>query len=230
MKKTLLIISLIAAFSLAGNAQTREVRYGIKAGPTFDWASTGSTAAKGYGPRIGFNAGLVYDHYFTNNIAVSTGANLCFLREKYSFTDCRYVEDFLEETNVSVLRRMKAVNVEIPLKVKLRVGVSDSFSAFVEAGGGLGFNLKDLAHDEYDFYWVAYEDQDYRDCTNQYRLLQASMIFGLGAEYEINSEWSAFAQLTFDHSFSNAFVNSLEKQTGSVLRNNFIGLEVGILY
>ena len=230
MKKTLLIFSLIAVFSLGGYAQTSEVRYGIKAGPTFDWASAGSTSVKGYGPRLGFNAGLVSDFYFTNNIAVSSGVNLCFLREKYSFTDCRFVEDFLEETNVSVLRRMKAVNMEIPIKVKLRFGVSDSFSAFVEAGGGLGVNFKDLCHDEYDFYWVAFEDQDYRDCTNQYRLLQVSMLFGLGAEYELNSKVSAFAQLTFNHSFSNAFVSSLEKQTGSILRNNYVGIEVGLIH
>jgi hypothetical protein len=56
------------------------------------------------------------------------------------------------------------------------------------------------------------------------------MIFGVGAEYEINRTLSAFAQLTFDHSFSNAFVKSLEKQTGSILRNNFIGVEVGVLF
>jgi hypothetical protein len=56
------------------------------------------------------------------------------------------------------------------------------------------------------------------------------MIFGLGTEFEINRNLSAFAQLTFDHSFSNAFVSSLEKQTGSVLRNNYVGLEFGILF
>ena len=74
------------------------------------------------------------------------------------------------------------------------------------------------------------EGEDYIDCTNQYRPLQLSMIFGLGAEYEINRDFSAFAQLTFDHSFSNAFVSSLEKQTGSIIRNNFIGVEVGIMH
>lgn len=230
MRKILLIISLVAVFSLGVNAQTRETRYGIKAGPAFDWASAGSTAVNSHGPRLGFNVGLVYDHYFTNNIAVSSGVNLNFLRMKYTFTDHRYVDDFLEETNVSVERLLKATNAEIPIKVKLRFDVSDSFGAFVEAGGGLGLNFKDLGKDAYDFYWVSSEDETFKDCTNQYRLLQLSMLFGLGAEYEINGDFSAFAQLTFDHSFSNAFVSSLEKQTGSVLRNNYIGIEVGIMH
>ena len=90
--------------------------------------------------------------------------------------------------------------------------------------------MKDLCKDSYSFYWVDYDSQTYEEYTNQYRLLQLSMIFGLGAEYEINRTLSAFAQLTFDHSFSNAFVRSLEKQTGSILRNNFIGVEIGILF
>ena len=230
MRKILLIISLVAVFSLGGNAQTKGVRYGIKVGPTFDWASAGSTAALGNGPRLGFNAGLVYDHYFTGNIAVSSGVNFSLMRMKYTFTDRRFVDDFLEETNVMVERRLKATNVGIPLKIKLRLHISDSFSAYVEAGGSLGLNFRDQGKDNYDFYWVEYKDAAYEDYTNQYRLMQVSMLFGLGTEYEINGRWSAFAQLTFDHGFSNAFVSSLELQTGSILRNNYVGIEVGLMH
>jgi hypothetical protein len=56
------------------------------------------------------------------------------------------------------------------------------------------------------------------------------MVFGVGAEYEINRNLSAFVQLTFDHAFTNTFVKTLEQQTGSILRNNFIGLEVGVMH
>ena len=114
--------------------------------------------------------------------------------------------------------------------MKFNMDVMGSLKAYMEAGVGLGFNSRDRAKDTYDFYWESVSSKDYEDCTSQYRLLQASIIFGLGAELEINSKFSAFAQLTFDHSFSNAFVNSLEKQTGSVIRNNFLGIEVGIMH
>ena len=206
MRKTLLIISLVAAMAVSANAQTENARFGIKLGPTFDWASSGSTAASNDGFRLGASLGLVYDYYVTSNVAVSSGVGLNYLRLKYTFTDYRRVEDFLEEANVPVSRRL------------------------TEAGAGLSFNCKDYGKDSYSFYWVTSEGEDYVDCTNQYRPLQLSMIFGLGAEYEINYNFSAFAQLTFDHSFSNAFVSVLEKQTGSILRNNFIGVEVGIMH
>ena len=230
MRKTLLIISLLTAAAIGANAQTKNARIGIKVGPTFDWASAGSTAAENDGFRLGASLGLVYDYYFASNFAVSSGVDLNFLRMKYTFADRRRVEDFLEEANVSVSRRLNATNVEIPLKLKTRFDVADSFMVFAEAGMGLSLNCKDYGMDNYTFYWVTYEGQDYVDCTNQYRPLQFSMVFGLGVEYVINRDFSAFGQLSFDHAFSNAFVSALEKQTGSILRNNYIGIEVGIMH
>ena len=230
MKKMLLIISLVAAFSVGANAQMENVRLGIKLGPTVDWASSGSTAATNEGIRLGGNLGLVCDYYFTDNVAVSSGVNFNLLRLKYTFIDYRRAEDFLEEANISVSRRLNATNIEIPLKAKLRFEVIDSFMAYAEAGAGLSLNCKDYGKDSYTFYWSSFEGESYVDCTNQYRPLQLSMVFGLGAEYEINRNLSVFAQLTFDHAFSNAFVSSLEKQTGSILRNNYIGIEVGVMH
>ena len=230
MKKALLIISLLTIVVVGANAQTKMSKFGFKVGPTFDWASSGSTAANYEGIRIGFNLGFVYDHYLSNNIAVSSGVSCNFLRMKYSFTDVRRIDDFLEEANVMVNRRLKATNIEIPIKLKVKLDVVDSFNAYVEAGGGLSFNCKDFGKDAYCFKWVSYEDQSYVNCTNQYRPLQLSMIFGLGTEYEINRNLSAFVQLTFDHAFSNVFNSSLVKQTGSILRNNYIGIEAGIMF
>jgi len=230
MRRILLIISMVSAVFVGANAQPGNVRLGIKLGPTIDWASSGSTAATNDGIRLGGNLGLVCDYYFTDNVAVSSGVSFNLLRLKYTFIDYRRAEDFLEETNISVSRRLNATNIEIPLKAKFRVDVVDSFKAYAEAGAGLSLNCKDYGKDSYSFYWTSYEAQYYVDCTNQYRPLQLSMIFGLGAEYEINRNLSIFAQLTFDHAFSNAFVNALEKQTGSILRNNYIGIEVGIMH
>ena len=230
MRKILLIISMVSAVFVGANAQPGNVRLGIKLGPTIDWASSGSTAATNDGIRLGGNLGLVCDYYFTDNVAVSSGVSFNLLRLKYTFIDYRRAEDFLEETNISVSRRLNATNIEIPLKAKFRVDVVDSFKAYAEVGAGLSLNCKDYGKDSYSFYWTSYEGQNYVDCTNQYRPLQLSMIFGLGAEYEINRNLSIFAQLTFDHAFSNAFVNALEKQTGSILRNNYIGIEVGVMH
>ena len=230
MKKISLIFSFVVLFALGGIAQSGDFRIGFKLGPSFDWASSGSVETQHEEMGLGFNVGLVFDYYFTDNIAVSTGTDVNLYRMKYRFTDYRMTEDHLYENNVSVSRRLKASNLEIPIMVKAKFDIAGLFDAYVEAGGSLGFNLKDFGKDEYSLYWTDFQGDTYEDCTNQYRAFQPSLIFGVGAEYELNRNLSAFAQLTFNHSFLNAFVSSLEKQTGSILRNNFIGLEVGIMF
>ena len=230
MRRNLLIISLLWLIVLSGNAQTKEFRFGFKFGPTFDWASSGSTVTQNRGMRLGLGAGLVVDHYFTNNIAVSSGLNFNYLRMKYQFTDSRMVENFLQEVQLPVERRVKANVIEVPIKAKVGFEVLESVRAYVEAGAALGFNLKDEVKDSYEYYNYSYADETYVDMSDQYRMLQASLLFGLGAEYEINRKFSVFGQVTFNHGLMNAFPKELERKTGSILNTNLIGVEVGILF
>lgn len=230
MKKTLLIVSLLAAVVVGGNAQTKDARLGLKVGPSFDWASSGSTDVNNFGARLGFEMGLVAEYPISNLISVSSGVDFNLLRMRYEFMDHRNVNDFIEKVDVSVMRKAKVGNIEIPFKLKVGWGFLDAFKAYVEAGAGLGINIKDMGKDSYTFNWITYEDNSYVDCTNQYRMFQGSLILGLGAEYEINRNLSVFAQLKFDHAFSNAFNRTFASNTGSVLHNNFIGIEVGVLH
>lgn len=230
MKKILLIISLVAFFAIGGNAQSRTTAFGIKMGPSFDWASSGSTAANGGKLRMGYNLGLVVDHYFARNLAISSGVNFNYSRMNYQFTDSRWVENFLEEIPVSVTRKVKGSYFEVPIKAKVKIDIIDSWAAYVEAGVGLSYNLSDKAKDEYTFEWVSYADETYQDYTFQYSAFQASIDFGVGAEFEVNRALSLFAQLTFNHALTNTFSRWMEKQSGSVLNTNFIGVEVGFLH
>lgn len=230
MKRIPLIISLVVLFALNGNAQIGDLRFGLKLGPSFDWASSGSVETANKGVGMGFGAGVVVDYCFTDHVMFSSGVDVNYYRMRYRFTDYRKTAGFLVDTEVPVMRRLQATNLDFPIKVKVKYGVADLFDAYAEAGFGLGFNLKDYGKDEYELYWTEYHSEYYEDCTNQYRAFQPSMIFGLGAEYELNQKLSVFAQLSFHHAFLNAFVGSLEDHTGSILRNNFIGVELGLMY
>lgn len=173
---------------------------------------------------------MVVDRYFTNSIAFSSGLNFDFMRMKYEFEDARMVDGFLTEVQLPVERRVKSQNLEVPLKVKIGVEVLPSIRAYVEAGASLGFNLTDNVKDRYEFYNYSYFDEVYVDRSEQYRMLQASLLFGLGTEMEVNRNFSLFAQFTVSHGLANAFIKELERKTGSILSTNFVGVEVGILY
>ena len=230
MKRILLVISLVACFAMASNAQSSPFRLGCKVGPSIDWASAGSQVTDGKGAKLGFGAGLVVDYHFNDYFAVTSGLNFNYLNMAYRFQDYRGVEDFLVDAMVMVDRHVHTAYFEIPLMARAEMEVSAPWLAYVEAGLGFGLNFSAKAKDTYDFYWINYEDDKYADYSYQYRLLQASLCVALGAEYEINPKFSLFAQLSFSHSFSNAFTSLMQKQTGSIIRQNYIGLEIGFMH
>lgn len=231
MKRILLIISLVACFAMASHAQGRPVRLGLKVGPGIDWASSGSTVTNGKnGAKLGFGMGFVVDYHFNDYFAVTSGLNFHFLNMAYQFQDYRGVEDFLVDALVMVDRHAHVAYFEIPLMARAQMEIVDSWIGYVEAGVGLGLNSSAKAKDMYDFYWISYADDKYTNYSYQYRLLQASLCVALGAEYEINPKFSLFAQLSIGHSFSNAFTSLMQKQTGSIIRQNYLGLEVGIMH
>ena len=231
MKRILLIISCVVLFALQCNAQNGKNVYGLKVGPTLNWASPASSEAEGNGARLGFGVGVVYDRCLTDHLAVSSGLGYYLLGQSYRFTDNRIVPGFLESANVGeVDRKSRGSYLEVPLKIKVRHEVAESLKAFVEGGAALSLNLSDKAKDEFDFFGWSYSDAAYVAVTGEYRLLQAALKFGAGVEYEINSRISLFAQLTYHLALSNMFTKDLYKLTGSDLRTNFIGIEVGIMH
>lgn len=229
MKKIALIISLVALFAINGNAQQKKYVFGLKLGPNVGWAASGSAETSGGHARMGFAVGGIVDRYFSEHVAFSSGLNLNLLGMDYTFTDKRTAEYFLEEAMVPVNRRFKGSYLEVPLKLKVKVDVYDSWKAYAEAGVGFSFNFADKCKDSFqDPFGGNYADQSYEDYFYQYRWFQTALNFGLGAMYEMNRKFSVFAQLTFNHALSNSFNNATEQQTGSIIRTNFIGLEIGI--
>ena len=137
----------------------------------------------------------------------------------------------LEQVPLKVERRVRASYFEVPLKIKVKAEVINGVKAFAETGVGISFNQADLTKDKYDFYWVSFADDIYtKSYFYQYRWLQTALNFGIGAEYEINSKFSIFAQLSFNHALTNTFSINMEKLTGSNLQTNFIGIEAGIIH
>ena len=230
MKKIVLIVSLLALFSLNGIAQRGTRDFGLKIGPNFNWVGSSSTADKNLGTRLGFGLGAFVDNYFTDRMALSIGLNFNLTRLHYQFTDYRLVENFLTPSIVSVNRRFKGGYIELPVKVKVKFPVVDSWNAFAEAGGGIGVNLSARGKDVYDYYGISFGDSHYTDCSSDYRLLQFALHFGLGVEYELSSKIDLFAQLTSRNSLSNMFTRELKNLTGSNLKAYFIGIEIGIMY
>jgi hypothetical protein len=230
MKRNLLIISCVVLFALQGIAQKGTNVIGLKFGPNINWVNSASDAAKNNRIGMGFSSGIVIDHYYSQHMAVSSGLNYSIMRLNYQFTDYRLLPNSLNEDKIPVNRKFKGSYIEVPLKIKAKMNILDSWNAFVEGGVGVGVNLITKGKDSYEYYGNPYSDEIYYDVSKDYRRLQFALNFGAGAEYEVNSKFSLFAQLTYHHTLSNMFSNWLYEETGSNIKTNFIGLEIGILH
>lgn len=230
MKRICLFFSLVALFTLNGNAQKGTTNYGLKIGPNLNWVSSSSDSGENAGAKLGFCLGGFVDHYFSDYMALSLGLNFQVTSLSYQFIDNRFVENFLVPSNVSVNRKFKGSYFEVPVKVKVKTEIMDSWKVYADAGVGVGVNLSARGKDSYEFYGVSYTDTRYVNYLSEYRLLQAALKFGVGAEYEVSSNLNVFAQLTYHHALSNTFTKRLQDLTGSNLKLRFIGLEMGILF
>ena len=227
MKKIALIISMVALFSIGGYAQGKTL--GLKFGPNISWGGSGSATTHSDHARMGFAVGGFFDNYITPHVAISTGLNLNLMSMDYTFDDYRTAADFLEEAKVPVSRRFKGSYVELPLKLKVKIGILDSWSAYAEGGVGLSFNFSDKGKDSYnDPFGQHHQDATYQDYGYQYRMFQTALNFGLGVMYDITNNFNVFAQITVNNALSNTFNKTMQQQTGSIIRTNFVGLEVGI--
>ena len=233
MKRILLTISMVALLSMGAAAQSgKSTNLGLKFGPNFNWVgSADKSIAQNNGAPIGMTVGGFIDHRINEHLAFSYGLNFNITPLKYQFTDYRELKDILVSTIVpNVNRRFRGTYLEVPLQLKIRAQFMDSWTAFATGGVGLGIRLSAMGKDTYEAYGVEYKDTEYVDHKDDYRLFQPALKFGLGAEYELNSNMSAFAQLTFHHALMNTFKKSFAEQTGSNLLINSLGIEVGLLF
>lgn len=230
MRKSLLTISVLAFFAIGGKAQSGTFSYGVKVGPTLNWASRASTVCENKGAALGFGLGFVANYQFSDYVAVSTGLEFNQVTMKYRFADYRRINNFLEYATVSVGRKSRSSYLEVPLKARAQMEVFDDMTGYVEAGVGIGLNLATRAKDEFEFHGNSYADNAYVDVTRQYRPLQVALRFGIGVQYSLNADWSVFAQLSSRHAVSNMFTHEMLSQTGSNMKANFVGLEVGVVH
>ena len=125
--------------------------------------------------------------------------------------------------------RVENHGIQIAKQVKVKIGILDSWSAYAEGGVGLSFNFSDKGKDSYnDPFGQHHQDATYQDYGYQYRMFQTALNFGLGVMYEITNNFNVFAQITVNNALSNTFNKTMQQQTGSIIRTNFVGLEIGI--
>ncbi|MGP1446967.1 MAG: porin family protein [Candidatus Limimorpha sp.] len=237
-KNVLLLAALLLAVSVNLSAQYKEFGFGVKLGPTFEWAGSKNNTVQNEATRAGFKWGVFGEYYFAENYAIVAGLNGNHLRDSYSFSDKMLLNrDTLSGT---ISRNFKGMYLEIPVMLKMRTEEFGDFQFFAEFGAGLGLRRRAWVQDEFKVSNsnIQQTSTEYVAVPKQYNPLRCNLLVAAGAEYMIKGSTRAFANLTYSRDlvngfsipFRNNYITEADRVTKLDLRRNIIGIEVGILF
>jgi len=210
MKKTLLTIAFIIALAINASAQFKPFQFGLKVEPGIGWAKLNSDHLFDGKTKINFNWGFVGNIYFVENYGLSTGFNIKFMNNEYSFTTLDYN---------TVTRTIKNQYLEIPIGLTMRTERIGDIRVLGNVSYGLGFILNT---NEKNF------DETGNELTmiTSYNKMRHALIVKLGVEYYVHKSSCIVAALVFNNNFANIYGADYQQ---NVLLNN-LSLEIGFMF
>lgn len=239
MKQLVILILLIIGFQYA-NAQ-RSFQLGMTASPTLGWIKPDADGIDHEKNRLGFNYGLIGDFNIADNYSISTGILIVNTGGSVSFPALQSVGGTTEYGRVQADIQLKYI--EIPLTFKLKTNQIGYITYYGQFGFGASINYDAEADLEFRYPSAGSSiNTNNTDFASEISLFKASMIIGVGAEYNLSGNTSILIGLTFDNGFTNIYnldvpksdsngnaVNTGEKRAVKGI-NNYLALNLGVLF
>ena len=245
MKKIAALLSLIFVISLATKAQS-DFQLGLNFSPNISWFKAKTENVTNEGTNFGFNFGLIGDFNIADNYAFSTGINVVTIGGEISYPFAQEVELPNSTTTSFGGKRTADITlkyIEVPLTLKLKTNEIGSLTYFGQFGFGLGVNYDASADVSFEYPSqnggnISDEGVDYKSEIN---LIRASLIVGLGAEYNLSGNTSVLFGVSFNNGFTNVLsedaydedingngTGARDKEFKAI--NNYILLNLGIIF
>lgn len=210
MKKTLLTIAFIIALTINASAQFKPFQFGLKIEPGIGWAKLNSDHLHDGSTKMNFNWGFVGNVYFVENYGFSTGFNVRFMNNEYSFD--RHPDN-------TITRTIKNQYLEIPLGLTMRTEKIGDIRILGNVSYGLGFLLNTKERN--------YEADGHElTMTTDYNKLRHAIIVKLGIEYYVHKSSCVTTALVFNNNIANIYAKNYPQD---VLINN-LSLEIGFMF
>jgi hypothetical protein len=209
MKK--LLFSALFLFSVF--ISEAQVRFGFKAAPNISFnridAEADNTDFNTDGVGLRFQLGPIFDiefkenHYFSTGI-IFTSKRSAFVADSVGATPSRYPEDYSPQY------------LQVPLTLKLfteEIGLDKKI--YFQFGGTVDFKTNSEGEDE--------------NIVQSFRFIDLNSLLAVGLEYGIGINTKLFGGLIYQRGLLNV-INANIYGDNFNLRNDFVGLEVGIIF
>lgn len=227
MKNKILLLGLVAIFTLRGISQDGSFRFGVKVAPNLAWITPDAKDYEKDGSVLGFSAGFVADIGLTENYFIKTGINYDYLNGKLKFP-YKTSDDVVGEMS----RKYNLRYIELPLTFKMRTNQFGDFAYFGELGVGTAFNVKAKSQDEFQPDGGGSVVNSDSDVNDEIVLIKETLIIGAGAEYFIDESTSLFIEFNFNAGLTNILdeYNSRYPDVKQKGKLSHIQLCIGVLF
>ncbi|MEX2379593.1 MAG: porin family protein, partial [Vicingaceae bacterium] len=181
--KKILSITLALSLSLAVFAQ-KNFQLGLQLSPNISWINPDSDGLDSEGSKVGFSYGLIGDFNISENYAFSTGITLLSSGGKISYPDRQDISSIGDQPGRTTAD-VRLKYIQVPLTLKLKTNQIGYMKYYGQFGFGAAFNYDTKADKEFK-YLSTTTSEDEADYGSEINLFRASLIVGLGAEYNLS--------------------------------------------
>jgi len=217
MKKYTFLVFLML---FSSSTFSQRFSFSIIADPQIAWLRTELDEVKSDGPVFGINGGLVFDRYFTENYAFSTGISLWQTGGKLLFTEGMTIQtrsgDKTLDPNSSMIYRLQYLT--IPLSLKLNSNEIGYMSFFAHVGINNHISIGKSAN-------VPSTDENKVGIPEEINIFSMSYFFGGGGEYSLGGNTRLLAGLYFTSGFWD--ITSSEEYRATL---NAVSLRIGVRF
>jgi hypothetical protein len=229
MKKALLTI---AALALAP-AAFAQVEIGLKVSPSISYLRTDSpsgTAFSSESSKFSFGGGIFMDYFFGENYAFNTGLFLTGKGGTISYTD----RNATGPSPISVRTEQKIAMqyLELPLTVKLFTNeVAPDTRVYFQVGGSLAVPVQTRINGQKN-YIDPFNGNSESTASSHVFDLDANIIGGVGAEYQLGQSTKFLAGLSYHHGLidTDRYFEKTRNFDSVSIKNSIFSLDLGLKF
>jgi hypothetical protein len=222
INKNWIVLALLIIIINQANAQ--EIRFGIFANPLLSWMKTDVSNIKGSGGKVGFDAGLMMDKFFTKRYAFTTGISINTMGGSLQYKDGKrgfQTNDSTVNIVPNAIVKYTLQYIHIPLALKFRTTEIGYMTYFAQVGFDPMINIKARGN-------INMSGLSNVNISKEINPLYLAYHISAGVEYKIVGTTSLMAGLTYMNGFTDVTNNSGSTTEKTVI--NRFELRLGIIF
>lgn len=230
MKKLLLTLAALAV----APAAFAQVEIGLKVSPSITFLRTDSPSATSFTSeksKFSFAGGVFLDYFFGENYAFNTGLFLTGKGGTFGYNDKQSASGG-GTTGVRVDQKLAIQYLELPVTLKLFTNeITPATRLYFQVGGSVAVPVSTRVNGE-KFYTDPYNANTQTDASDHVFAVDANLIGGIGAEYQLGKSTKVLTGLSYHHGLID-LDRYFQKNRGFsdvTIKNSVVALDLGLKF